>query len=146
MRERTNQELENMLRAREISFDEYQALLDKKRQSNREKQRRRKERLAEQRKTRNEDTLRLEERYSTTLCTAVKMILADYAKATGVPQGIIIERALIEYMSKYWPEGESVWVFYRPLPNEPIKPAAVCVGKKPVCLPIPKGKQRTQVG
>ena len=140
MREKTNQELENMLRAREISFDEYQALLDKKRLGNREKQRRRKERLEEQRKAHNEDTLRLEERYSTTLCTAVKMTLADYAKTTGVPQGIIIERALIEYMSKYWPEGENAWVFYRPLPDENPKPPAVCIGEKTVHLPIPKTK------
>lgn len=142
MPEKTNKELENMLQAREISFDEYQALLDKKRQDNREKQRRRKERLAEQRAARNEDSLRAEERYSTTLCVSVKMALTDYAKATGVPQGIVIERALIEYMSKYWPEVESTWTFYRSLPGENPKPSAVCIGEKPVRLPIQSRRSR----
>ena len=146
MPEKTNKELEQLFQARKISFEEYQALLERKRQNNREKQRRRKERLAAQKNARNEDILRIEERYTTTLSLSVKMATADYAKATGVPQGIVVERALIEYMSRYWPEteDESAWAFYRPLPGENQKPAPVCIGKGAVRMALPSIKKKRE--
>jgi hypothetical protein len=78
---------------------------------------------------------------NTTATENILLALEDYSEALDIPVYTIIERAVIEYMSKYPLEDSDLWTcgaaFYRTTPSEKPHSEAVWLFHGPVELPPP---------
>lgn len=79
--------------------------------------------------------------FGTTLTENIRMAIRKYCEAMDIPIYALVERALVEYMSKYpFGDDEGDWtcgyVFYRGLPheNKPY-PEALPLFRGPLSLP-----------
>lgn len=78
--------------------------------------------------------------FSTTLTENIRMAIRDYCEVMEIPAYALVERALIEYMSKYPFDDADDWtcgyVFYRGLPHEgEAHPEAFPLFRGPLSLP-----------
>jgi hypothetical protein len=114
-----------MLIEHKISQEEHDTLIETKRAKNRESYRKRKVKHYEIKNNLHDPDKAMREKVSirTEINITIHHVLQEFSKEIDVPMSVIIERALIEYISRYRPdEANSGGVFYCPLPHEDQKP------------------------